>query len=468
MPTAGDAGSSPIDPAEQERARKVFERARAVADTGQYDYAIELFLEGLRHDPEAVDVHRELRKISLTRKATGGKPMSGLKAMSLKKSGKDARQNLLNAEKLLAYDPGNIQYMVGVAKAALKGDYHQTALWIGPLLLRANLDGPQDTNTFLLLKDMYKEVGEYKLAGDALGYAAASRPDDADLQHELRSLAAKMTIQQGGYGGGGDFRVSMKDADKQRALIEEEMDIRNVSAMSGIIERARKEFVDSGRDKAKLIRLIDVLVKTEDMRHENEAIELLEAEYKQTKSYRYHFQAEEIKIRQMVRMERSTREQSEANPADENLRKAYEELASDRLMAELKHYQQAMAAYPIDPRFKYETGRRLFEMGRHAEAIPLLQQAQADPKYREDAGVMLGRAFLEADFVDEAVDTLRNRIEAYQIDGDNKAKEMHYWYGRALETKGDIEPALKAYSQIAQWDFGYKDVQTRIKELRGR
>ena len=31
---------------------------------------------------------------------------------------------------------------------------------------------------------------------------------------------------------------------------------------------------------------------------------------------------------------------------------------------------------------------------------------------------------------------------------------------------GDIEPALKAYSQIAQWDFGYKDVQTRIKELR--
>ncbi len=43
---------------------------------------------------------------------------------------------------------------------------------------------------------------------------------------------------------------------------------------------------------------------------------------------------------------------------------------------------------------------------------------------------------------------------------------MYYWYGRSLETKGEIDLALKAYSQIAQWDFGYKDVQTRIKNLR--
>lgn len=458
-------GSGGTSAADRERAKKVFERARVIADSGQYDYAIELFLQGLRYDPDQVDVHKELRKISLTRKATGGKPLSKLKAMGLKRTS-DPKESMLNAEMLLAYDPGNIQHMIAVAKAAQKGEFRGTALWIGPLLLRANLDGPQDTNTFLLLKAMYKDVGEYKLAGDALGYAAASRPDDADLQHELRSLAAKMTIQQGGYGAGGDFRVSIRDADKQRALMEEEMDIRNVDAMAGIIDRTRREYEESGRDKAKLIKLVDVLAKTENLKHENEAIELLEAEYRETKSYRYHYQAEEIKIRQMARMERSMREQCEANPGNQRLHKDLEELSNDRLATELKHYQQAMAAYPIDPKFKYETGRRLFELGRQAEAIPILQQAMNDPKYREEAGVMLGRAFLAADFVDEAVDTLRNRIEVYQIDGDAKAKEMYYWYGRALETKGDIEPALKAYSQIAQWDFGYKDVQTRIKELR--
>ena len=463
----GDDGRPEITSLDRERAKKVFERARTVADSGQHDYAIELFLQGLAYDPEAVDVHKELRRISLTRKATGGKPLSGLKAMGLKK-GKDPKQNLLNAEKLLAYDPGNISYMVNLAKAAQKGGYRQTAVWIGPLLLRANLDGPQDTNTFLLLKDMYKEVGEYKLAGDALGYAAASRPDDSDLQHELRSLAAQMTISQGGYGAGGDFRVSIRDADKQRALLEEEMDIRNVDAMAGMIARARREYEESGQDKGKLIKLVDVLAKTETLKHENEAIELLETTYRETRSYRYHYQAEEIKLKQMVRTERAMREQLEANPRDKDLKKTVDELAHDRLQAELKHYQQAMTAYPTDPRPKYETGKRLFELGRHADAIPILQQAQTDPKYREEAGVMLGRAFLEADFVEEAVDTLRNRIESYQVQGDNKSKEMFYWYGRALEVKGDNDAAAKAYSQIAQWDFGYRDVQTRIKEVRNR
>jgi hypothetical protein len=43
---------------------------------------------------------------------------------------------------------------------------------------------------------------------------------------------------------------------------------------------------------------------------------------------------------------------------------------------------------------------------------------------------------------------------------------MHYWYGRALEEKGDTAAAVKNYSQVAQWDFNYKDVQTRIKALR--
>src|SRR5678816_1498515 len=54
-----------------------------------------------------------------------------------------------------------------------------------------------------------------------------------------------------------------------------------------------------------------------------------------------------------------------------------------------------------------------------------------------------------------------------RLKGDEKSKEMYYWYARALEEKGDIPSALKAYSQVAQWDFNYRDVQGRIKRLRG-
>ncbi len=44
---------------------------------------------------------------------------------------------------------------------------------------------------------------------------------------------------------------------------------------------------------------------------------------------------------------------------------------------------------------------------------------------------------------------------------------MYYWYGLATEQQGDHATALKAFSQVAQWDFNYRDVQARVKRLRG-
>ena len=66
------------------------------------------------------------------------------------------------------------------------------------------------------------------------------------------------------------------------------------------------------------------------------------------------------------------------------------------------------------------------------------------------------------------MDTLKASIEEYELKGDEKSKDMFYWYARALQEKGDIPAAIKALSQVAQWDFNYRDVQTRIKDLRGR
>jgi tetratricopeptide (TPR) repeat protein len=110
---------------------------------------------------------------------------------------------------------------------------------------------------------------------------------------------------------------------------------------------------------------------------------------------------------------------------------------------------------------------RLFQLERYSDAIPVFQQARQDPKYRGDAAIALGRSFLESGFTDEAIDTLHDVIENYELKGDAKSKDMYYWYGRALELKGDMASALKSYSQVFQWDANYRDVQSRIKRLRG-
>jgi hypothetical protein len=45
---------------------------------------------------------------------------------------------------------------------------------------------------------------------------------------------------------------------------------------------------------------------------------------------------------------------------------------------------------------------------------------------------------------------------------------MYYWQGRAYEEKNNSEMAIRRYSQVAQWEFLYKDVQVRIRKLRGQ
>jgi tetratricopeptide (TPR) repeat protein len=116
--------------------------------------------------------------------------------------------------------------------------------------------------------------------------------------------------------------------------------------------------------------------------------------------------------------------------------------------------------------YKFHAAQRLFQLNRFDEAIPIFQQARQDPKYRGDAVIALGRAFLESGFIDEAIDTLHDAIESYALKGDAKSKDMYYWYGRSLELKGDLPAAIKSFSQVFMWDANFRDVQARIRRLR--
>jgi tetratricopeptide (TPR) repeat protein len=273
-------------------------------------------------------------------------------------------------------------------------------------------------------------------------------------------------MEAGRYGESNSFRESVLDADAQQRLLEQDKGVLSEDILQRNIREAQAEYDADPNEPGKLMRLVEALVRTEQMEYENQAIELLEAWFKKTRQFRFRGMAGQIKMKQLARMERSMRAEVARNPSDEELKKSYLQFVREKAEEELKEYQLASEAYPTDLSLKYNVALRLFELQRYDEAIPRFQEAVADPKVRTDATVYLGRAFLDAGFFDEAVDTLKSAIESYQLRGDQRSKEMHYWFGRALEAKGDIALALKNYSQVAQWDFNYKDVQTRIKALR--
>ncbi|HEY0008491.1 MAG TPA: tetratricopeptide repeat protein [Tepidisphaeraceae bacterium] len=456
-----------ITDAERKKAQVFFDRGRTVAQAGQFDYAIDMYLEGLKFDPESVLAHSALREISLKRKASGGKDLGMLQKMKLR-YGKDDRENMIIAERFLAYDPGNTTRMLELLNYAAAIGAPEASLWIGPILLRANVEGGKpEIGKFIALKDAYMRLGKWKLATEAAQRALELRPNDMDLQQTVKNLGARQTMFEGGYEGGGSFRNSIKDMEGQTKLMREDTDVRTVDAMTQQILQAREELKKEPNEPGKINKLVEALVKTELPDQENEAMEVLEDAYKRSGQFRYRLRLGQIKIQQLKRMERSLREQAAKNPQDVEAVKTYREFLVSKAEEEYAEYALAAEAYPTDSTLKFEMARRLIQLQRYPEAIPLLQQSVQDPKLRTDATVELGRAFLEAEFYDEAVDTLKGLTETYQLQ-DAKAKEIWYWYGRSLEKRGDNPDAIKCYSKVTMWDFNYRDVQVRIKALRAK
>ena len=461
-------GYANIPEEDRKKAEKFFDYGKKSADTGNFDYAIELYLQGLAIDPENTDAHQQLREISLKRKASGGKDLGMFEKMKLKKQGKDDKENLLHAEKLLAYNPGDTATMLALAVSAHKSGFYDTAMWIGPQVLQANITAPKgpDFNTFVTLRDIYKSLHQWPEAVEACNWAAKMKPDDMDLQKELKDLGAQQTMSQGKYGVAKSFRESIKDMEGQRKLMVSDSDVRTIDMLQQQILEAEAEYSAEPNEAGKIMKYVDALRKTESIEHENRAIEVLEEAFKRTTQFRFRKAVGEIKITQLGRMERTLRQQLQKEPNDADLKKQYLQFRREKAEEELAEYTLWAENYPTETVFRFNAAQRLFELGRFDEAIPIFQNARQDPKYKIEASILLGRAFMEAGFPDEAVDTLREATEAYQVKGDPKSIDMTYYYARALENKGDTAAAIKQYSQVAQWNFNYRDVQVRIKALR--
>jgi hypothetical protein len=124
--------SSP-DNEDDGRRRPHFDRADAVLREGNFDYAIEMYIQGLRVDPDNVAAHQRLRRISLQRKAAGGPDLSMLDKLTLK-AGRSKLGEMLCAEKLLAYSPADPERLVNFYRAAEAESCGATAAWLAMII----------------------------------------------------------------------------------------------------------------------------------------------------------------------------------------------------------------------------------------------------------------------------------------------------------------------------------------------
>ena len=450
-----------------DKARIFFERARKVAETNNFDYAIDMYLEGLRCAPDAAqEGHVELRELALLREVKGGKKPSMVERVKFLR-GKTALERMLNAEYLFAKDPDHLPYAEAILKAAVSGGYKKTAKWIADLLFQANnAVSKPSLQIYLLLKDSYLAIGQSDRAVVACQFAAELRPDDGDLAEEAKNLEAELTVTKGKYDQEGDFRQSIKNRESQEKLQAQERFVKTEDYRLSAVEDARKALAAEPDLPRNTFNLAYALSDLQNDEHDNEAIELLRNAYKTKSDFSFERQAGRTKIKQLKRKIREAQTALEAEPDDAQARSRAEELSAQLDSFELEHYRLCVENYPTDLRAKYEYGIRLLRNKQYDDAIPLFQEAQKDPRHKILSMNKIGLCFFLKDWLPDAIDVFIRAIDSYEIKGDDIAKELRYNLARAYEEQSETEKAMEIYRKIAQFDFAYKDVHQRVDKLR--
>jgi len=458
------------------RARPWFAKAKKLVDDRNYDYAIKCYLDALAVWPEAVEEgHQLLRACSAARMATGGKKPGLTDGVKHSMTHKDPLTAMLNAEWLLAHDPTNVTYMEGLFKNANKARCDDTAMWIGPILRNAaeqeKKPGPK---RFALLKETYEELGDraqargevdlaveaYTRALEAITIQARIDPKDSSLPNIRRDLSTKLTILKGKYQTAESFTESVRDREGQAEIHDRDRMVQTSSRLAELIASAERDLAEHPGVPAKVLAVAELLCREEHEPNELRAIGLLVEHYKSSGEYRYKQQADDIRMRQLLRQFRQVRESGD--------RDAIRETRTEQLRFELKVYAERMQQYPTDQRMRFEYARRLFEGGRFDDAIPLLQIARADARNRSRCDLYLGRCFFEKGYHRQAADTLSRALAASETTDDQHAKALRYWLGRAQEAGGQAVEALQSYGQLLLMDYNYRDVRARMDALSPR
>lgn len=482
---AGDAPASDKPHRDISKAARFFEHGRTQSDARNFDYAIDMYISGLKHNPDQQARHEELHEIAKKRKVSGGKPLGKLEVLRERMAAsKDPVDKMLAIEKVWSKDPFNLDVMIDLMELSCAADKAEPELmireftwWLGSLVLDAKLTNKALTSKdFIRVMKLLREVEAHKQAIEACKSALMLNPSDQTLIQTLKDLETEITIQQGGYNNAGkekSYKTSQVDADAQKKRELDDQIVKTDTQLETQIKNRREEFAKKPDDYDLGTKLVDSLLEKPTDALEAEAIDILEKLYKSSGQYRFRARVGDIKMKQLARKADEIKKRLDAAPQDAEVAAEFKAFMTERYKFELDEYAERVREYPTEnlPRFEY--GRRLMFFKRYDEAIGELQLAKKDAKVRARAYQCLGDCFRIQGYLDEAIDTLKQGLSEQVNKLDKESLTLQYLLMDSLERsaiKNNKEAlareALQVASAILQADIKFKDIRTRMENLR--
>lgn len=489
--SGGDSAEASSDAANEgvqansAKAKRFFDHAQTIHETGNYEYAMTMWLQGLRQDPDSVDALEKFL-LSAGRFAGGPKKPKGPTSDQKKLfNGRGGLERYLRT--LLEWGIKQLELNHGLKamEAAVKIEANEAAYEIGTRTLGiAASNARTKKDTFVTLLKLFQKIGGYDKAVIAGEQAVRRDPNDAKLHTEVKNMSAQATMSKGGYdqtGQSGGFRANVRDTSTQQELDEEDRIVKSEDVHERVIRRALDDYKERPTDNAAIQKAAKALkdrAKSDDLKL---AYKILMKGYQVNQNYRFKMLAGDIKLLVEGRKVERYRRAAEAAPGDEAKGAALVQAREALLKVEIEEFTERVTNMPTDLKMRFALAKRCLQTKQYEMAIENFQQATESPQIAQQARHGLAQSFAAVGWLDEAESTYREAISEHHSNSDEIGTELRYGLMTVLETKArdnnDLDAAGEAFklaSGIAIKKIGFRDIRERrnkiqelVKELKG-
>ena len=446
----------------------LYSKACDAVERANYDYAVELFREVLRHNPEYPDARNALRGTERRRIQEKGRSVAVLVSApflaaltAIKAASAKGPKRLEVYEDYLERNPSSFWALTGAAAAAVKAGLKGEAVQIYRDALKLK---PTDKNALRAVGNVLAEAGEHQEALKYMSRLASLDPRNRDLQREVRDLAATDHMASHDMESAESFRDMIKDKAMAEQLETKGRMAVTMDDLRNGIEEAEKGLAEHPNNVARILGVAQMYIDTDQT---PKAVALLRAKHTaMADNYEIREKLGDVQLQAQKAALEAAVAAVEAPPGDAAAAQKAEQLADRLRKISVKEYAWRLSQHPGDRHIQLMLGRAHFENGQYNEAIAACQAAAQDSRYELESLKLLGQSFLRKQQFDLALEQFAKAIATHgQMD--DQGKDLYYCQAQTLESMGNRAEALKVYKRIYSQDINFRDVTQKVDDLNG-
>ena len=452
-----------------EKLARLYNKAESAFELRNWGYAVSLLQAVLSQEPGFLTGRKMLRTAAV--KNNEGKKglklgAEAIKVLKMQGQVKKDPLAVLNAleKEVLASDPYNPQGNELFYDAAVAAGLPMTAGYALETVIQGH---PDNTKFFHKLGDFYMDQEAFDKAAEIFNQIVQKDRTDLTASKKYKDATARGSIASQKWDKDGDWRDLLKDQDAAGAI---EKEGRAAMTPEMLKEQAARLTAEYEADQNN-IEIVKQLARTYEQLEDFEtAVTFYEWAFHLSSNdpaleRKVAEMREKVGKNQQRDLEKFIAENPE-HPDVEQCKAQLAELQKSQMDSLIQESEDRVARNPTDTELRFELGERLFEAGRHRDAIQHLQQAKTSPNLRIRVMNMLGKCYDQMGMTDLAVNQLKEAIAELSTMDDTK-KDALYTLALLHEKSQNKQEYLDCLKEIYAVDYGYRDVAKRVEDSYG-